>query len=373
MKFLASKSLPLLLATMALLSACGNSKYQGQSFSADASAGNQAVYTKPKVDIVFFQDDSDSVMFGPINELKGQMKTFASRLNDQVDYRFVVMPLLTSKDAAYTGAKFIMAADCSTAPNPSRCYSSSQSANFNGLTGDQGWITNANSSIGSSDYGFVGIRNNMARLQAAGILRSDAPLITVVLTNGNDIDGAQYSTRSDGVRVISGYDENVINDHAANIAAIKGSQKQNFYPVIANGGSCYGYSSFNGTRYQRMAALLTQYTSTQSSQTYNLCGGQLLQVLDRIYADAQTLVQQVVFDKVVIDSTYSPDEATIEVYLNGKKIPREGWTFLGAQGRQTVNTSYYPAPGNAKTGWVIQLSQAYHYKGTDSIKVYYAR
>jgi hypothetical protein len=373
MKFKAWKSMPVLLAAMAMLSACGNSKYQSQAFSADASANNQAVYTKPKVDIVFFQDDSDSTMYGPINELKGQMRAFASRLNDQVDYRFVVMPLLTSKDGAFTNSKFIMAADCASAPNPSRCYGSAQAANFNALSADQGWITTANSSVANQDYGFVGIRNNLAQLRSAGILRGDAPLITVALTNGNDIDGAQYSTRSDGVVVLSGYDESRLNEHAQAIAAFKGQQKQNFYPVIANGGTCYGYPSKNGTRYARMASVLTQYTSTRNSQTYNLCGGQLLQVLDRIYADAQTLVQQVRFDKVVIEEAYPPKEQSIEVYLNGNKIPKDGWSYQGSAGRQTVYTSYFPEPGNAKTGFVIQLSEPYHYKGTDKIKVYYTR
>jgi hypothetical protein len=374
MKFKAWKSMPVLMAALAVLSACGNSKYQNQSFSADAAAGNQAIYTKPKVDIVFFQDDSDSTMYGPINDLRAQMNNFTRRLNDQVDYRFVVMPLLTSKDGAYTNSKFIMAADCAATPNPYRCYGSSQAANFNALGSDQGWITTANSEVANNDYGFVGIRNNLAQLRAAGIIRSDAPLITVVLTNGNDVDDAPiYSNRTDGTVVISGREETNLKAHVAAIAGFKNNQRQNFYPVIASGGSCYGRPSVNGTRYARAASLLTGYTSTRNSQTYNLCNGQLLQVLDRIYADAQTLVQQVVFDKVVIDETYPPNEASIEVYLNGAKIPKAGWTFQGSAGRQTVNTSYYPEPGNAKTGYVIQLAEAYHYKGTDKIKVYYTR
>ncbi|RYZ96247.1 MAG: hypothetical protein EOP11_23755, partial [Proteobacteria bacterium] len=260
MKIRAFKSAPLLLALMAILSACGNSKYQSQGYTADASAGNQAVYTKPKVDIVFFQDDSDSTMYGPINALKAQMNAFTNNLSDRVDYRFVVMPLLTSKDAAFVSSKFIMASDCASAPNANRCIPTGSSARFNSLTADQGWITTANSSVANRDYGFVGIRNNLNALRNSGILRSDAPLITVVLTNGNDVDGAQLTTRGDGVTVISGYNEGALNDHAANIAAFKGSQKQNFYPVIADGGTCYGAPSVAGTRYARMASVLSTYT-----------------------------------------------------------------------------------------------------------------
>ncbi|RYZ97588.1 MAG: hypothetical protein EOP11_21835, partial [Proteobacteria bacterium] len=340
MKIRAFKSAPLLLALMAILSACGNSKYSNQGYTADASAGNQAVYTKPKVDIVFFQDDSDSTMYGPINALKSQMNSFTNNLSDRVDYRFVVMPLLTSKDAAFVSSKFIMAADCASAPNVNRCIPTGNAARFNSLTADQGWITTANSSVANRDYGFVGIRNNLNALRSSGILRSDAPLITVVLTNGNDVDGAQLTTRGDGVTVISGYDESALNSHASAIAAFKGTQKQNFYPVIADGGTCYGAPSVAGTRYARMASVLSTYTSTKNSQVFNLCGGQLLAVLDQIYADAQTLVQQVVFDKVVLDSTYPPNEATIEVYLNGAKIPKDAWVYQGSAGRQTVNTSY---------------------------------
>ena len=55
------KAIPVLvLAAMTLLSACGKNTFTKQVESTTALAG-QYIYIKPKLDLVVFQDDSDSM------------------------------------------------------------------------------------------------------------------------------------------------------------------------------------------------------------------------------------------------------------------------------------------------------------------------
>lgn len=346
---------------MLVLSACGKSEFAKQEFKAEAVAG-QYVTTRPKIDVIVFQDNSDSVMYGPIGILKPQMHNFLTSMSSQWDLHFTVLPLLSQKSV--TG-KYVVASNCSEITGTTGCFSPSQAANFNAQSGDYGWINSVNSSIGSVDKGFYNIYANLqhSSMTSTGFLRSDAALAIIVLSNGEDIDGMSYTTRSDGHRELDySSGQSTYNSYRHYFQNLKGSSVlSKFYSVVSPGGTCYSHGSIRGQRYMNMADDL-------GSRHYNLCNSELNSAMESLKQQLVAVAEAVKFNYVVMNE--KPLVSSIKVTKNGATVPQggaNGWTYVGYLSNQP--TSYSPTSGNVRSGYFIKLNGSAEYKGTDKVEI----
>jgi hypothetical protein len=353
---------PVAVVAVSLLSACGNTKYAKQTHGGSASANNLTVTTKPKIDVVVFQDDSDSIIRnGPLETLKPQMASFLSNMSGDWDYRFTVMPLLTTN--LQINSKYVVSTDCSSVTNVMGCLAPSQHSTFNYSSGDYGWINSANF-VGGDDRGFATMVTHINRMRNSGFIRPDAALAVIVLSNADDLEGVGYTTRNDGV-VVRDYntsaEQTSFNNYYSYFSTLKGSSMlSKFYPVVVNSsGSCL--NGYYGKRYVEMANAL-------SSRAYNICNGELNSSLNDIKQQLVAVTQAIRFNYVVISADRQPVVSSIKVFKNGVEIPQSnsnGWSYVGYASNQP--TSYYPTSGNVRTGYMIRLNGSAVFQGSDNI------
>lgn len=374
MKFCSrSKYLPVIgLSMLALLTGCGKASFKKQEFSAVSVAGQ---YTKPKIDIVVFQDNSSS-MATPIATLKGQLNSFLSNMDSRWDYHFVVLPLQAA--AAVNSGKYVVAQNCAdiVGSNKPICLSTSQISTFNNTPAgvDWGWIQSTNAAVGSTDMGFQTMWSDLSHssMTSTGFLRPDAALAMVVISNGEDVSGVSYhDPDGDGTSELdynSGTSQASMANYKAAFESLKGgSGLSKFYSVVAtnNYGNCYGGAAWRGYRYMDMSIRL-------GSQYYDICAGGLSGVLSDIGAQLNSMIEAFIFNYAVIDQ--DPVVSSISVKKNGVTIPQSatnGWTYEGY--KTNAYTSYLPQLGNKKTGYFIKLNGTAEYKGTDIITVDFQR
>jgi len=361
MKFSKPIQMMTIAAAVLMLSACGKAQFAKQDFQASAVAG-QYVTTKPKIDVIVFQDNSDSVMYGPIEALKPQMNSFLTSMSADWDLHFTVLPLLSQKSV--TG-KYVVASNCSEISGTVGCLTPSQSTTFNNSSGDYGWIRSVVSGIGSNDKGFYNMYANLqhSSMTSTGFLRSDAALAIIVLSNGEDIDGMSYTTRNDGFQELD-YNSGVstYNSYRNYFQSIKPSSSlRRFYSVVCPGGTCYNYGSIRGQRYMNMADDL-------GSRSYNLCNNELNSALSSMKQQLVAVAEAVRFNYVVMNE--KPMVSSIKVTKNGVTIPQSssnGWTYVGYLANQA--TSYSPTSGNVRSGYFIKLNGTAEYKGSEKIDI----
>jgi hypothetical protein len=391
------KTLPVLLVCLGLLTACGKEKYVDQNFQSSATA-NQYVTSKPKVDIVVFQDDSDSVMYGPISALKPQMQNFLSQLSSDWDIHFVVLPLLS--DQSSLSGKYVVASDCSSISGASGCYPLSQTSTYNSQPGDAAWLNNSNSGVGSLDQGLYYMQRNLSRssFTSSGFLRSDAALAVIVVSNGQDLSGINPNNKGScydgygnynpsafpqidycnangsGTYEVNTYANSLsssYNSFANYFAQVRGSSLlAKFYSIVSPSttSGCYGSYAMAGTRYISMSQQF-------NSSTGNLCNSSgFSTVLNDIRSNLHAVTTAIKFNYAVVSTQYEPLVSSITVQKNGVTIPQSdtnGWSYVGYLSNQP--TSYYPTSGNVQSGYMIQLNGSAVYQGSDSLSINYTR
>ncbi len=359
------KMLPVLVASLGVLVGCGRAQYAAQNQSSTSVAGQYA-YTKPQADIVVFQDDTDSVMLqGPIQHLKGQMQHFLSRMNNEWDVHFTVLPLTRQKAL---GGKYIVAQDCSSILAGYSCLNLSQIGYFNNASGDAGWIQTVNSGTGSNDRAFENINANLRQnaMVSSGFFRPKAATFVVVVSNGEDTTQVAYAPGPGGTMELDYTSATTINSfqqYKNLIKNVKGNLSPlKFYSVVSMNlvDNCQGGRAFRGKRYMDMSDAL-------GSKYYDICAGGLTGVMNDIANQMQVTVQTYVFNYVLLEG----EPASINsVKKNGQSLPQDatnGWTYVGYQ--QNLNTSYFPVPSNPKTGYFIKLNGTAEIQGTDTIEV----
>lgn len=363
------KAAPALAFTaLSLLSSCGKQDFQKQDFSSSAVAG-QYVYIKPKLDLVIFQDNSDSIAMA-MGKLKPQLASFVSQLDTNWEYRVVVMPLLYQTSFSY---KYVLATDCSTVTGAAGCTTSASA--FNALGADSGWINSQNSAAGNTDLGFAYMNYNINNLTSGGFLRSDSTKAIMIVSNGEDHTNVAYKTMVGyGTQQFIDYNssvtQNSFNSYLTYFNGLKSSiQLSKMYAVVAQGNytSCFGGGSgdgatFAGIRYMTMAQDI-------GGVSYDLCGGGLNSVLNDISSSLKTVVQTVEFNYVVISSSSEPDPSTIVLKKNGvtlSKSSTNGWTYVGYRSGPTSDS---PTVGNNQTGYMVQLAGSAKFLGSDTISI----
>lgn len=361
------KAVPIALMAISLLSSCGNKKFQKLEYSSTAIAG-QYVYIKPKLDLVIFQDNSDS-MANAMAQVKPQLSSFLEQLDTNWEYRVVVLPLLSQQNI---NTKTVLATDCTGVPSAS-CVGPSGVGYFNSLTGDGGWITSRDSSVGNVDYGFQNMNYNINSLVSSGFLRSDAALAMMIIANNDDHTGVTYNYRPDGAVTGINYNSattiNSFNAYKNYFLSVKSSTTlDRLYSVVAAQSytDCYGGGrTWAGIRYQNMAAAL-------GGASYDLCNNGLPNVLSDIRARLVTVVQTIEFNYVVLPE--EPTPGSISISKNGTALPQSavnGWEYVGYRSNQP--TSFAPVSGNIKSGYMIKLNGTATFKGTDTIGLNYTK
>lgn len=360
-----SKLLPVAALVALSLSACGKNHFEKVEQSQTATAG-QYTYIKPKLDLVIFEDNSDS-LFNAMDQVKPQLTNFINSLNTNWEYRVIVMPLFSQQSI---NSKVVLASDCSGVP--ANCTTSAST--FNSYAGNQAWINVGDTSIGNSDPGFSNMKSNYQNLLASGFVRSDAVLATVVFTNGEDRSGVSYAMNPDGsmssnIDYNSATTINSFNNYKGYFQGLKASPALNkFYSVAAAAkySNCYnGGQTWAGKRYFDMAGAL-------GGASWDLCAGALPSVMSDISSQMQTVVQVVEFNYVVL--TEQPNPSTIKLTKNGATIPNDsnnGWTYAGYLQNQA--TSFAPVSGNIRTGYMIRLNGTATFKGSDAITINYQK
>lgn len=259
-----------LFALFVVLSACGSKGGSTTGTSAGTSSATIGASTKPKLDIVIFQDNPDSIM-NALGQVKPQLQSFLPELNANWDFRFIVLPLQSTQALS---AKYVVAADCSSVAGAAQCLSPSDASVFDGLDGDGGWIAPCENSWiapcnqATSNLGFQNIQASIRSLGASGFIRSDAALSMVVISNGDDASGLSVFAYANWFQALK-----------------SPSALVRFYSVVAAQGyaACYGGGGTQaGTRYMEMAAL---------GKSYDLCGAGLPNVLSELTSNLSKAYQ----------------------------------------------------------------------------------
>lgn len=360
------KAATVALMAVTLLSACGKKTFKKLEESSKGIAG-QYNYIKPKLDLVIFQDNSDSLS-NAMAQLKPQLASFLAQLDTNWEYRVVVLPLLSQQNIS---SKVVLATDCTGVP-AGGCVGPSGVSYFNSLAGDSGWINSRNSSTGNVDLGFQNMNYNINSLISSGFLRNDAALAMVIISNNDDHSGVSYITRPDGATTSIDYNSATtiasFNAYKSYFQSVKAStQLDRMYAVVSAQSytDCWGGGrTWAGIRYMNMAAAL-------GGVGYDLCQGGLGGVLADIRSRLVTIVQTIEFDYLVFPE--EPDPATITVKKNGSTLPQSnvnGWTYVGYR---SGPTSFYPASGNVRSGYMVKLNGSATLKGTDTYELIYTR
>jgi hypothetical protein len=350
------------------LIACGTkAKYQKSVYSASATAG---VYTKPKIDIVLFQDTSGS-MIVPLASLQSQLNDFVSSLDSRWDFHFVVLPLQATKSFA---SKWLLSSDCSTITGSGTCLRPDQRSYFVNDT-TYGWEA-INSSSNGTDLAFSNMQANLSQATATStnFIRSDAALAMIVVSNGEDTTGisypADYYDRGDGLMVpnySSSGATTSFNNFKNFIQGIKPAGMRSFYAVVADNNytNCNGGASWQGKRYMDMAQQV-------SGSSYNICNSGLSSALSGIKSQLESMIQAYIFAYTVLNA--EPVESSIKVFKNGVEVPKSsinGWSYVGYQVNQPIAIS--PALSNYRSGYMIKMNGTAQYSGTDLISIDYQK
>lgn len=384
------------LALCALIfSGCGKESFEKPEFASTFTA-NQFVTIKPKVDIVIFQDISAS-MLGSANIFRAQMAQFLSQVNSDWDMNLVVLPLQTDQGGTDLSQRYIVSTDCGNI-NSIYCISPGQAQGIispNGAS-DDGLFFAANGSIGNKDDGFVNMQSQLQnpQMRNLGVLRDDAMIAVIPFTNGADTSGMIFPTDYKdigGGQMIPDYTTSNATASFATFFNFLTTQLKatpslmNFFSVAGMGGgqyriaNCNGSAAFTGERYHDMASVInTTNPAAVNGKGYNICGSGLANVMPDIAIQLRDIILTVEFNYVSIP--VKPDPSTIRILKNGVEIPANdninGWTlYLGGNGTHDFETnfptSFSPAPGNERDGFMIELHGTARFSGADQIEVIY--
>ncbi|MGZ3650246.1 MAG: hypothetical protein ACXVB9_15660 [Bdellovibrionota bacterium] len=365
------KAVPMIaLAALTLLSSCGKKEFQKLDYTTSAVAG-QYVYIKPKLDLVIFQDNSDSIA-NAMAQLKPQLASFLSSLDTNWEYRVVVLPLLYQQSSL--ASKYVLATDCSAITGVAGCVNSSNVSFFNNLGGDSGWLNSRNTAVGNADKGFNYMNLNINSLVGSSFFRPDSLKAFMVVSNGEDNTNVTYITRADGATLGIDYSSATtmasFNAYLSYFQGLKTSiSLTKFYSVVAaqQYSNCWGGGmTYMGKRYMDLASGL-------GGTSFDLCNGGLPNVLADISTSLKTVVQTVEFNYVVISATDEPDPSSIVLKKNGVTLSQSatnGWTYVGYR---SGPTSDYPTVGNTQTGYMVQLNGSAKFLGSDTISIDYQK
>lgn len=371
-----------LMALALVMTGCSKRRFDRQEFTEQAKAD---LYTKAKVDIVFFQDTSSGTIRA-LPKFTAQFNAFVQGLSEKIDFRIVVLPLQGTDSIE---GRTIISNEC-TGIN-GNCLNISEANTFVNAAANTWYGIDA--SFGSDDQGFANIQANLTNNMASGtnFLRRDALLAVVVFSNGNDTTDVAYTVRdpAEGLKVVDQNATQTINSESdfvdfllgqgsyTNILKI-GPGLTQFISVVSPArypfGGCHGDQAFAGWRYSNVSN--SQYTVGNANfnlgTNYNICDNGLENALGQIRTKVEEQIKAFVFDFVVL--TDEPVEESIKVFKNGQEVPKggaNGWSYEGY--KADTPTASFPQPAQHRTGYFIRMNGSSAYSGDDVIDVKYQK
>jgi len=367
---------------LAFATGCGPSGFKVSNLEQNQKA--PGTFNIPaKVDIILAEDDTGS-MNELLPQVKDQLPKFLNDLgNKGWDYHFATTPLtrfralnqaLASKhDANWGPTEWIPPYPGAVAWAPGTLSTSvfrrpGDYSDF--LKADE--FSNIDNGI---ENGFSNISQFLYKgLGSSNFLRSDAMVVFLTITNGEDTSGVNYCTRIDGYteQCSDGSWETSLNNYKSYFIGLKGRPEMvRFYSAVATAEtSCLGGQSFPGTRYQWMAQEL-------GGKSYDVCRTPITQILTDLSTQLKN-TQLLMQTRYLFIST-EPEESTIKVYKyiggsasNVVEIPASatnGFTYAGY--KENVFAIDYPAPMSRGTGFTIELHGSAKLVGNDTAKVVY--
>jgi hypothetical protein len=175
-----------------------------------------------------------------------------------------------------------------------------------------------------------------------------------------------------------------MNYYVSQLQAVRPNMR--VYAATADGSTCMGYPSFDGSRYKTL-------TSAIGGWNYNICGASststaMAQVFTNLRSELQVRIQA--FRTKLIMVEQQPDLSTVKIvkYPSGNRnapitlnqissssaqTSVNGWTYIGRiENRATMETSELPpAPMNYASGYAIELKGSAVLEGSDTLEISY--
>lgn len=359
-----------------LLVGCGQESFDTQYIQREINP-NTIITVPPKVDIVVFQDVSASMKV-PLNKVKAQVQSFLSTLDRNWDFRFIVLPLQFQDSEL--ALKYVIARDCETVLS-NRCLTTDEANLYDREDGY--YDVDNNIGLGGDDRGFKNIREALPKLKSSQFIRSDALLVVIPLTNGNDTTDVPLEDRGDGSLFPNFNAPKAIrslNNFYSFLTTIKDVDKLSFYSITAKRQTqnCHGRFADTGSRYNEIAQKINDANlNATNGKVYDICSNsEIGSVLSDIAAQMVNSTRNIHFNFIAIPR--KPDPSTLKIYKNGTLIPRggsNGWSLVldraGEHAYQENKATSYNPVGHKKSGYFIEFSGNAHYTGQDSIGVEY--
>jgi hypothetical protein len=394
----------LIMATLLLFSSCakeefainkGNQTSSGEALiTTSAKLCAQSTLISPKVDILMLWDNSSSFNF-VTPETKASMTSLISSISENFDYHILSLPLIPANDSAlYQGV--LVAKDTSSVSGNALSILKTKEVASNSLTFTQG--------VGSAERGIDRATDVIIQNRANGIFRQEAYTIIVIMSNEDD-KGCELAT---GYSQCSAYDKsNYLAPKKTKLLCLRGNTTVNCsgtgvtslnstmmrFINISPLTSCASGFNKNNSIYRDVAKTLyeTPYSNdwptsndhispdvSDAPDSYNLCSISFSHIFDGVNtAIKQTLLKHKYDYWPVAGSTAVFDPDTIRVVRSDGKILgnrksdptlSNGYELItdSSGNPQTVsmNTRYYPTPGEPFTGKMIRL---YGADGNDKI------
>ncbi|NDD92374.1 hypothetical protein EBZ37_09845 [bacterium] len=376
-----------LLTLAAVSSACGPQAFVPSTIKSRQSAAGSTTIPA-KIDIVFGVSQNQT-MLNIYPNFQNQIPPFLQNLeNSGWDYRFVGIPL--GQNAINTSTLFPITNKVSVSrydgntpqanwlpPYPGMNYSVAPAMSASLLAPNFVIPSPPGNVQLGLEYGLKNQYEFVTRSDVNdptnGIIRTDAILALITLSNGEDRSYGTAPANNSG----SGWTYNDTATQAAlnGIRSVKASPDMvKYYSLVADAqmycGTNVPYSSYWGQRYQSFANAL-------NGQSVNICETSLSNALAQIAQNIEGTPLPFRRNFLVIPS--EPNQATIQVikYPNGDTnnpviIPQDatnGWTYSGyLTGQFTIDS---PISMDQRDGWMIELHGTAKLNGADLADVIY--
>lgn len=386
------------------LSACGPSTFVPNPSGLKASAGFMDI--PPRVDIVLGVSTSGT-MRNIFPGIQNEIPAFTQNLeNSGWDYRFISVPLHETSpgsgfplDHNVSVSKFHGNYQAfgqwkspfvgASASDPSLNLLSSLFAINFVLPTSFGTTPNDGREPGLQNLAdFVSRSDVNTGASNTGLIRPDAMLAVIVLSNEDDKSGGTWRCKWDAL--LGGYPSSCpdynrewvaptpdnIQSLANRFVSAKGNNAQlvKYFALTAPATvGCRGYSARYGKRY---GVDMVQALAASGSRMIDICANPLASALEQVRQNLVT--QRLNFRKRYLVLNSKPNVGTIKVtkYANGQGSGEllvqgdpNGWRYLG--GPQTVYTIDSPAPMGQATGYIIELLGNARLTGNDTANVDY--
>lgn len=344
----------LLLSSFLLLFSCGKEQFgtaaQSESTQADAlksftqNSCSSFTLVRPKVDIVYFVDNSYSTLY--LKEaLKTSIKNTLGSISSDFDYRIISTPLISTDSANY----HVYTNSSEQVPNTSNIVPNTDALIdpiFLNLSSD-------------SEKGLARTVQFMNHHSATGLLRTGAYHLMIIVSNGRDeeIEKDPHGTGQTTVETT------LFNQRLASLNQIKStlsSQQLRFFSATATTSCQSGWRSSQKS-YQEMSKRLYSLSGASDSSTqdvYNLCGSGLTNLFTGVNSSIQKVLLKHEYRYWPI-SFADANEATVDlskvsVYKVTNNVtelmPTSSWTYYQHQGVAPLNTRELPTAGEPVIG-----------------------